>query len=81
MGLTSVAEHDGSPAESGRRPGEGERRRLLVEVEAGDRRGAVRPMTYALQLRGRDGRWEVAALEAAPALKTPSNTQKEGAGR
>ncbi|MEU6114457.1 hypothetical protein ABZ840_07980 [Streptomyces sp. NPDC047117] len=60
--------------------GRGERRNL-VEVEAGDRQGTVRPMTYAIQLRGRDGRWEVAALEAAPALKTPSSGEKNGASR
>ncbi|MEU7486998.1 hypothetical protein [Streptomyces sp. NPDC042319] len=81
VGITSIAEHSDNPAEPGRQPGGGERRRILVEVEAGDRQGTVRPMTYTIQLRGRDGRWEIAALEAAPALKTPSSGEKNGASR
>lgn len=60
---------DGS--ESGRPPADGQRKQLLVDVEAKSSRagGQWRPMTYALELSGRDGRWEVAALQPAPQHK------------
>ncbi|GGR67637.1 conjugal transfer protein [Streptomyces roseolus] len=47
---------------------EGTRRRLLVDVTAADRAGVERPLTYAVALKARDGRWEVEAVEAAPLL-------------
>lgn len=48
-------------------PRGGRRVRLLVDIEG---ESSVtrqwRPMTYALQLAARDGRWEIAAMEPAP---------------
>ncbi|MFF3460529.1 conjugal transfer protein [Streptomyces sp. NPDC002730] len=52
---------------------EGARRELLVDAGATDSGGQVRPLTYALQLKARDGRWEIAALDAAPALSTTTS--------
>lgn len=52
---------------------EGARRELLVDAGATDSGGQVRPLTYALQLTARDGRWEIAALDAAPALSTTTS--------
>ncbi|MER6476878.1 conjugal transfer protein [Streptomyces filamentosus] len=51
---------------------EGTRRRLLVDVTAADRAGVERPLTYAVALKARDGRWEVEAVEAAPLLAAGS---------
>ncbi|WP_103529036.1 conjugal transfer protein [Streptomyces sp. SM12] len=47
-------------------PASGEQR-LLVEVQARTAGGLVRPLVYALVLMERDGRWEIAAVDAAPA--------------
>ncbi|MFB7411372.1 conjugal transfer protein [Streptomyces sp. NPDC056202] len=47
---------------------DGTRRRLLLGVTATDHAGVERPLTYALALKARDGRWEVEAVEAAPLL-------------
>lgn len=48
-------------------PADGARQQLLVDVEAETTTAKRwRPMTYALSLVARDGRWEVAALESAP---------------
>ncbi|MFI5634702.1 conjugal transfer protein [Streptomyces sp. NPDC051664] len=52
---------------------EGTQRELLVNVDATDVSGQVRPLTYALQLKARDGRWEIASLDAAPALSTTTS--------
>ncbi|MFF8410582.1 conjugal transfer protein [Streptomyces omiyaensis] len=52
---------------------EGTRRRLLVDVAAADRAGVERPLTYAVALKERDGRWEVEAVEAAPLLAAGSD--------
>lgn len=49
-------------------PADGERREVVVEVEAAEQAGQWRPMTYALVLAARDGRWEVAELSDAPRL-------------
>jgi hypothetical protein len=51
---------------------EGTRRRLLVDVTAADLAGFERPLTYAVALKARDGRWEVEAVEAAPLLAAGS---------
>ncbi|MEU8883912.1 conjugal transfer protein [Streptomyces hydrogenans] len=51
---------------------DGTRRRLLVDVTAADRAGVERPLTYAVALKARDGRWEVEAVEAAPLLAAGS---------
>ncbi|MFF2779453.1 conjugal transfer protein [Streptomyces sp. NPDC058052] len=53
---------------------DGTRRRLLVDVTAADRAGVERPLTYAVALKARDGRWEVEAVEAAPLLAAASGS-------
>ncbi|MGW6564971.1 conjugal transfer protein [Streptomyces sp. NPDC054975] len=59
---------------------DGTQRRLLVDVTAVDHAGVERPLTYAVALKARDGRWEVEAVEAAPLLAVPagSGATKEG---
>ncbi|WP_257981189.1 conjugal transfer protein [Streptomyces sp. CB02959] len=76
VSVTQMAEHGQGPAEGaeGQVPPDGVQRRLLVDVEGDGKYTGGRPMTYAIELRARDGRWEVAALEAAPALATSSNS-------
>ncbi|MFE4515394.1 conjugal transfer protein [Kitasatospora sp. NPDC056783] len=54
-------------------PSDGTARRLLVNVAATDAGGQTYPLTYALDLRSRGGRWEVWALTEAPALKSGSS--------
>lgn len=68
--VTQLAEKDGAFIANAAAT-EGERRELLVDVVATDRSGQGRPLTYALALKARDGRWEIAALEAAPGLNPP----------
>ncbi|AEM88732.1 hypothetical protein Strvi_9481 (plasmid) [Streptomyces violaceusniger Tu 4113] len=54
-------------------PANGTRQRLLVQIRAtGDDRVPV-PLSYALTLTARAGRWEIAALDATPATadRTP----------
>ncbi|MFH8736830.1 conjugal transfer protein [Streptomyces sp. NPDC017964] len=51
---------------------EGARRELLVDIWATAPDGQVRPLTYAIALKARDGRWEIASLDAAPSLSNPS---------
>ncbi|MFD4482804.1 conjugal transfer protein [Streptomyces sp. NPDC058471] len=65
--VTQVAEHGGE-FRPGAAASEGARRRLLVDLEATDHAGQTRPLTYALALTARDGRWEISALDTAPAL-------------
>ncbi|WP_326615663.1 conjugal transfer protein [Streptomyces decoyicus] len=82
--LTQIADHGQGPAEGAeaQTPPDGVQRRLLVDVEGDGQHTSSRPMTYAIELRARDGRWEVGALEAAPTLAAPgtnSNSQ-EGQG-
>lgn len=81
--VTQIADHGHGPAEGAEAqvPPDDVQRRLLVDVE-GEGEGehtSSRPMTYAIELRSRDGRWEVASLEAAPALAaspTSSDSQE-----
>ncbi|MCX4673672.1 conjugal transfer protein [Streptomyces sp. NBC_01381] len=70
--LTQLAERGGQ-FQPNADVSEGARRELLVDLEATDRAGQTRPLTYALALQARDGRWEISALDAAPAL---GNSQK-----
>ncbi|MGW4894571.1 conjugal transfer protein [Kitasatospora sp. NPDC004240] len=51
-------------------PSDGAARRVLVTVTATDSTGQNYPLTYALDLRSRGGRWEVWAVADAPAIKT-----------
>ncbi|WP_331720034.1 conjugal transfer protein [Streptomyces sp. NBC_00147] len=48
-----------------------ERLRLVVSVKAARPDGIARPLSYALTLAGRDGRWEVAALDSTPQIALP----------
>lgn len=48
-----------------------ERLRLVVDVQAARPDGVARPLSYALTLAGRDGRWELAALDATPQVTLP----------
>ncbi|MFG2885743.1 conjugal transfer protein [Streptomyces sp. NPDC048297] len=52
-------------------PAGGERLRLVADVKAARPDGIARPLSYALTLAGRDGRWEVAALDATPKVTLP----------
>ncbi|MEV5879393.1 conjugal transfer protein [Streptomyces sp. NPDC052101] len=55
---------------------EGARRELLVDVAATGADRQVRPLTYALALKARAGRWEIAAVDAAPRLNTTKENQQ-----
>ncbi|MFJ2060363.1 conjugal transfer protein [Streptomyces sp. NPDC087908] len=72
VGLVRLAEYGtnapGAAFPEGAEIADGTRRRLLLDVAAVDHAGAERPLTYAVALRARDGRWEVEAVEAAPLL-------------
>ncbi|MFE6904274.1 conjugal transfer protein [Streptomyces sp. NPDC057717] len=48
-----------------------ERLRLVVDIKAARPDGIARPLSYALTLAGRDGRWEVAALDPTPKVTLP----------
>lgn len=50
--------------------------RLLVEVQARTVGGLVRPLVYVLELVERDGRWEIAAVESAPAAGTGTEVDR-----
>ncbi|MFJ5035537.1 conjugal transfer protein [Streptomyces sp. NPDC088560] len=69
VALTQLAEQGGDFAANAPVT-EGARRGLLVDVAATGTDGQVRPLTYALALKARAGRWEIAALDAAPRLNT-----------
>lgn len=64
-------------AEAEKPPADGQRQQLLVDVEAEAAKGVERPMTYALELAARDGRWEVAGLQPAPRTSSQA-TAREG---
>jgi hypothetical protein len=66
--ITDIADDSGN-ASSTAVPADGARRRVLATVTAKDGSGASYPLNYALTLRSRGGRWEVAALDAAPQLQ------------
>ncbi|WP_327575447.1 conjugal transfer protein [Streptomyces sp. NBC_00145] len=48
-----------------------ERLRLMVDIKAARPDGIARPLSYALTLAGRDGRWEVASLNDTPQITLP----------
>ncbi|WP_162596763.1 conjugal transfer protein [Streptomyces sp. NEAU-S7GS2] len=56
--VTSTGSADGAVGKNGQRV------RVLAQVSARDAHGAQWPLTYALRLAARDGRWEVLALES-----------------
>ncbi|MFC5906380.1 hypothetical protein [Streptacidiphilus monticola] len=47
-------------------PADGTTARVLVQLTATDHAGTAWPYTYALTLRTRAGRWEVAAVDPTP---------------
>ncbi|MER7959175.1 conjugal transfer protein [Streptomyces sp. NPDC096030] len=49
-------------------PGDGTALRLLVSLRATGQDGVRLPLTYALTLKARAGRWEIASLDGAPAI-------------
>ncbi|MGW2016863.1 conjugal transfer protein [Streptomyces sp. NPDC001927] len=53
-------------------PGDGTTLRLLVTLRATGRDGVRLPLTYALTLKARAGRWEIAGLDGAPATTPPT---------
>ncbi|ATM24756.1 hypothetical protein SMD44_p10257 (plasmid) [Streptomyces alboflavus] len=63
---------DSADGTSAKVPGDGKRRRLLITVDAQDKAGHSFPLTYALGLTARSGRWEVASLDDAPATASAS---------
>ncbi|MFJ8752301.1 conjugal transfer protein [Streptomyces sp. NPDC102441] len=68
---------DSSDSASTKVPGDGERRRLLVSVDATDADGNSFPLTYALGLTSRAGRWEVSSLDDAPATAATSKPSSD----
>ncbi|MEU0111932.1 conjugal transfer protein [Streptomyces sp. NPDC006251] len=76
--ITGVEDNSGDSAEQSV-PADGAKRRLLVTVDATDSDGNTFPLTYALTLQARAGRWEISALDDAPALG-PSSTPSAVAG-
>ncbi|MEU6175890.1 conjugal transfer protein [Streptantibioticus parmotrematis] len=86
VSVTQVAQAGGSgdaSANSTTVPADGTRRQLLVDVDATDSSVAVRPLTYAVELKARAGRWEVDQLQAAPLLSSDqtAGTSMNGAGQ
>lgn len=56
-------------------PEDGTRVRLLATVRATDHAGVRRPLTYALTLSARAGRWEIASIDGAPSTAaTPATS-------
>ncbi|MGW7433283.1 conjugal transfer protein [Streptomyces sp. NPDC054861] len=53
-------------------PGDGTTLRLLVTLRATGHDGVRLPLAYALTLKARAGRWEIASLDGAPALTPPT---------
>ncbi|MCX5078827.1 conjugal transfer protein (plasmid) [Streptomyces sp. NBC_00513] len=53
-------------------PGDGTTLRLLVTLRGTGQDGVRLPLTYALTLKARAGRWEIASLDGAPALTSPT---------
>ncbi|MFJ4879992.1 conjugal transfer protein [Streptomyces sp. NPDC088745] len=53
-------------------PGDGTTLRLLVTLRATGQDKVRLPLTYALTLKARAGRWEIASLDGAPAVTSPT---------
>ncbi|MGW0647294.1 conjugal transfer protein [Streptomyces umbrinus] len=53
-------------------PGDGSRLRLMVTLRATGRDEVRVPLTYALALKARAGRWEIAGLDGAPSPLPPA---------
>ncbi|MEU7205421.1 conjugal transfer protein [Streptomyces sp. NPDC045470] len=74
--VTQYAEQGHGPADgaAAQRPPDGVTRHLLVDVSADTAQAKDRPLMYAIELCSRAGRWEIAALQGAPALASPNPT-------
>ncbi|MGW7639517.1 conjugal transfer protein [Streptomyces decoyicus] len=70
--VTSTGSADGAVAEQGQQV------HVRVQVSAEDAHGAQWPMTYALRLAARDGRWEVRALESGLEDMDNASSNKDG---
>jgi hypothetical protein len=55
-------------------PEDGTHVQLLATVRATDHAGVRRPLTYALTLSARAGRWEIASIDGAPSPAPPQPT-------
>ncbi|MGW4784882.1 conjugal transfer protein [Streptomyces sp. NPDC004230] len=53
-------------------PPDGTRTRLIVTVRATDQEGIRVPLAYALTLKARAGRWEIASLDGSPIPAQPA---------
>jgi hypothetical protein len=69
--VTDVADDSGNAASSSV-PADGALRHSLATVTVKDSVGGTYPLTYALTLRARGGRWEVLSLGPAPVLQSGS---------
>ncbi|MET9535774.1 conjugal transfer protein [Streptomyces sp. NPDC006649] len=82
--ITQLAERGtdepGSSWPAGKSLPDGARRRLLVTADATGSDGQARPLTYAISLKARAGRWEISSLDAAPGLKTAAATAGQEGG-
>ncbi|MFE5549680.1 conjugal transfer protein [Streptomyces sp. NPDC056534] len=61
-------------------PGDGTTLRLLVAVRATGQDGVRLPLAYALTLKARAGRWEIASLDSAPAVTRPTPAPSASGG-
>jgi len=69
--VTGVKDDSSGPGQQ-KVPADGTELHQLVEVEATDQAGNDTPLSYALTLRSRASRWEVASIDDAPALRAGS---------
>ncbi|WP_052441084.1 conjugal transfer protein [Streptacidiphilus anmyonensis] len=75
VGQVSVS----GPGMDGQVPADGTSCEVWVQVTATDQSGSAWPLGYALRMRARAGRWEVAALESGPALSAQPAPATTGA--
>lgn len=69
--LTSVQD-DSTGSEQQKVPADGTELHQLVDVDATDQAGNTASLSYALTLKSRAGRWEVASVDDAPAISASS---------
>jgi hypothetical protein len=67
------------PAAAGRVPGDGTRQQVMVTVRATGRDGTQVPLSYAMTLTARAGRWEISSLAPAPVLARPGTAPASAA--
>ncbi|MER6075916.1 conjugal transfer protein [Streptomyces sp. NPDC001817] len=71
-------EHDQASEPTTTVPKDGTRTRLVVTVRATGHDTVRVPLTYALTLKARAGRWEIAALDGAPSPALPAQPAASG---